>query len=121
MAPPQLRGFLRRQLYRDIVTAVTLGWVAGAGWWFGVAIPRRKQYEDFYRNYDANAVAESMKASFEEGRWALFRMISYNYVHCAWKCRRAPDWFIDYQGNHLCERLFSLLKEKDYVPPTSVQ
>lgn len=80
MAPPQLRGFLRRQLYRDIVTAITLGWVAGAGWWFGVAIPRRKQYEDFYRNYDANAVAESMKASFEEGRWALFRMTPYNQL-----------------------------------------
>lgn len=52
---------------RDIVTAVTLGWVAGAGWWFGVALPRRKQYENFYRNYDAKAVADSMKASFEEG------------------------------------------------------
>ena len=87
MAPPQLRGLLRRQLYRDIVTAVTLGWVAGAGWWFGVAIPRRKQYEDFYRNYDANAVAESMKASFEEGKWALFRTTSttgVRTVHCVW-------------------------------------
>lgn len=73
MAVPQLRGMLRRQLYRDIVTAVTLGWIAGAGWWFGVAIPRRKLYEDFYRNYDAKAVADSMKASFEEGRWASFR------------------------------------------------
>lgn len=88
MAPPQLRGLLRRQLYRDIVTAVTLGWVAGAGWWFGIAIPRRKQYEDFYRNYDANAVAESMKASFEEGKWALFRTTSQPEselsVHCVW-------------------------------------
>ena len=51
---------------RDVVTAVTLGWAAGAAWWFGVAIPKRKQYEDFYRNYDAKAVADSMKASFEE-------------------------------------------------------
>ena len=53
---------------RDIVTAVTLGWIAGAGWWFGVAQPRRTTYENFYKNYDAKAVAASMKASFEEGR-----------------------------------------------------
>lgn len=52
---------------RDVVTAVTLGWAAGAVWWFGVAIPTRRRYEDFYRDYDAKAVADSMKASFEEG------------------------------------------------------
>ena len=67
MAVPQLRGLLKRQIGRDILTAVSLGFVAGAAWWFGVAAPKRKRYEDFYRNYDAKAVAESMKASFEEG------------------------------------------------------
>lgn len=67
MAAIQLRGMLRRQITRDIVFAVTAGWVMGAVWWFGVAIPRRRRYEEFYRNYDANAVAQSMTASFEEG------------------------------------------------------
>ena len=67
MAPPKLRGLLKRQIGRDLVTAVTLGWIAGMGWWFGVAVPRRQRYEAFYKNYDAKAVAESMKASFEEG------------------------------------------------------
>ena len=96
MALPQLRGLLRRQLYRDIVTAVTLGWIAGAGWWFGVAIPRRKLYEDFYKNYDAKAVADSMKASFEEGKWALFR----NAVLCIHRsCHSLRP------SSHSCENL----------------
>lgn len=67
MAAVQLRGLLRKQIIRDILTAVTLGWAAGAVWWFSVAQPRRKVYEDFYRNYDAKAVAASTKASFEKG------------------------------------------------------
>ncbi len=50
---------------RDLVTAMTLGWAAGAIWWFGVAQPRRTLYENFYKNYDAKAVAANMKASFE--------------------------------------------------------
>ena len=60
---------------RDIFTAVTLGWAAGAVWWFSVAQPRRKTYEDFYRNYDAKAVAASTKASFEEGKDGLPSLI----------------------------------------------
>lgn len=67
MAPPQLRGLLRRQIMRDIAVAFTLGFASGAAWWFGIAKPRRLKYEEFYKNYDANAVAESMTASFEQG------------------------------------------------------
>lgn len=63
---PQLRGLLQRSIKRDIATAFLLSWVAGAGWWFTIVIPRRKKYEDFYKNYDAKAVAASMKASWEE-------------------------------------------------------
>ena len=64
---PQLRGLLRRKLAREILTAVGLGLVAGAGYWYALVLPRRRRYEDFYRNYDAKAVADSMIASFEEG------------------------------------------------------
>lgn len=78
MAAVQLRGLLRKQVMRDILTAVTLGWAVGAVWWFGVAQPRRKVYEDFYRNYDAKAVAANTKASFEEGMVVLF---DCNSVH----------------------------------------
>ena len=64
---PQLRGLLQRKLAREILTAVGLGLVAGAGYWYALVLPRRRRYEDFYRNYDAKAVAQSMTASFEEG------------------------------------------------------
>ena len=63
---PQLRGLLRRSIKNDIATAFVLSWLAGAGWWFGLVVPRRQRYEDFYKNYDAKAVAASMKASWEE-------------------------------------------------------
>ncbi len=66
MAPPQLRGMLKRQIVRDIAAAFALGFAGGAVWWFGVVKPRQRKYEEFYRNYDAQAVAESMTASFEE-------------------------------------------------------
>lgn len=66
MAPPQLRGMLKRQLMRDITVGFTLSFIGAAAWWFGVARPRQLKYEEFYRNYDAQAVAESMTASFEE-------------------------------------------------------
>lgn len=73
MAPPQLRGMLRRQIMRDIATAFLVGCAGSAAWWFGIARPRQRKFEEFYKNYDANAVAASMTASFEEkGGWALF-------------------------------------------------
>ena len=66
MAPPQLRGLLRRQIIRDLAVAFALGSIGAAGWWFGIARPRQIKYEEFYRNYDANAVAASVTPSFEE-------------------------------------------------------
>lgn len=66
MAPPQLRGMLKRQIMKDIAVGFALSFMGAGAWWFGVALPRRRKYEDFYKNYDAQAVAESMTASFEE-------------------------------------------------------
>ena len=63
---PQLRGLLKKKLAREILTSLGLGLVAGAGYWYAIVLPRRRRYEDFYRNYDAKAVAQSMTASFEE-------------------------------------------------------
>lgn len=63
---PQLRGLLQRSIKRDIATMVLLSCLAGSGWWFSVALPRRQKYQEFYKNYDAKAVAASMKASWEE-------------------------------------------------------
>ena len=64
--PPQLRGMLGRQIMRDIPLGFTLAFAGAAAWWFGIAQPRQRKYEEFYKNYDAQAVAASMTASFEE-------------------------------------------------------
>lgn len=63
---PQLRNLLRRQIKIDLAIGFVLSISAGAAWWYSVALPRRQRYEEFYRNYDAKAVAASMKASWEE-------------------------------------------------------
>ena len=65
MAPPQLRGLLRKQIMRDLATGFTLSFVGASVWWFGLARPQCMSYVDFYSNYDAKAVAASMTASFE--------------------------------------------------------
>ena len=62
------RGLLRRTLIRHVAIGAFLAVSAGAYWWFRVAVPRVKRYEDFYANYDAVAVAESMTPSWEEKR-----------------------------------------------------
>ena len=62
---PQLRGLLQKSLLREIMIGVALSSAAGMAWWFSVVIPRKRRYQEFYKDYDANAVAESMKASFE--------------------------------------------------------
>ena len=64
-AAPQLRNLLRRKIGKDIVVALGLSVVLGGAWWFTIVRPRRLKYEAFYKNYDANAVAQSMKGSWE--------------------------------------------------------
>lgn len=52
MAPPQLRGLLRKRIMRDIAIGFILS-IGGANvYWFGIAVPRRKAYEEFYRTYE---------------------------------------------------------------------
>ena len=65
MAAFQMRGLLLSSVKRDLSVGFAVSLIAGAAWWFGVVIPRRKRYDEFYRNYDAKAVAASMKASWE--------------------------------------------------------
>lgn len=65
-AAPQLRNLLRRKIGRDIAIGLSLSVVTGSLWWFSVVRPRRVKYENFYKNYDANAVAQATKASFEK-------------------------------------------------------
>ena len=60
MAPPQLRGFVQKGLQRAIMRSIAVGIVAGCIWKFGYADPKRRKYEDFYKNYDAVKVAKEM-------------------------------------------------------------
>ncbi|RMX53710.1 hypothetical protein pdam_00000357, partial [Pocillopora damicornis] len=60
MAPPQLRGFVQKNLQRAILRSIGLGIIAGCIWKFGYADPKRRKYEEFYKNYDAEKVAEQM-------------------------------------------------------------
>lgn len=65
MAPPVLRGFVQRHLRNAIARSIAFGMVGGCIWKFGVADPKRKQYEDFYKNYDAEKVAKLIEAEME--------------------------------------------------------
>ena len=60
------RGLLKRTLIRHVAIGAFLATAAGAFWWFSVVVPRVKRYEDFYANYDAEAVAASLTPSWEE-------------------------------------------------------
>ncbi|KAK3730808.1 hypothetical protein QZH41_001165 [Actinostola sp. cb2023] len=62
---PQLRGIVARSLKKDIITASVMGLVAGFAWKFLYADPLRRQYENFYKNYDAEKVAKEMEAELE--------------------------------------------------------
>jgi hypothetical protein len=77
-----MRGMLKKKILRDILMGTTAGWLVGAAWWFGVALPRRRRYEEFYRNYDDEAVSKVLKASFEEGEHYLeFYIHIRGYCH----------------------------------------
>lgn len=60
------RGLLKKTLIRHVAIASFLAVSTSAFWWFRVAVPRVKRYEDFYANYDAEAVAATMTPSWEE-------------------------------------------------------
>lgn len=65
MAPPVLRGFVQRHLRNAIARSIAVGMVGGCIWKFAYADPKRKQYEDFYKNYDAEKVAKEIEAEME--------------------------------------------------------
>ena len=62
---PQLRGMVQRNLRNSIIRAMILGIIGGCAWKFGYADPKRRRYEEFYRNYDAEKVAKQMEAEME--------------------------------------------------------
>ena len=65
MAPPVLRGFVQRHLRNAILRSIAIGTAGGVVWMYGYAEPKRKKYEEFYKNYDAEKVAKEMEAEME--------------------------------------------------------
>ncbi|KAK2562396.1 Cytochrome c oxidase subunit 6C [Acropora cervicornis] len=65
MAPPVLRGFVQRQLRNAILRSIAIGTAGGFVWMYGYAEPKRRKYEEFYKNYDAEKVAKEMEAEME--------------------------------------------------------
>jgi 3-methyladenine DNA glycosylase Tag len=66
--PPVLRGMVARQLKKDIVVASVMGVVAGFAWKFIHVDPKRRKYEAFYKNYDAEKVAKELEAELESSQ-----------------------------------------------------
>lgn len=65
MAPPVLRGFVQRHLRNAILRSIGIGTAGGFVWMYGYAEPKRRKYEEFYKNYDAEKVAKEMEAEAE--------------------------------------------------------
>ncbi|KAK9511195.1 hypothetical protein O3M35_005802 [Rhynocoris fuscipes] len=59
---PQLRGLLRAQTKRNIAIAMVLSAIGGFAVKTFLGDARKKQYADFYKNYDAKKEFEQMRA-----------------------------------------------------------
>ncbi|KAA0185734.1 hypothetical protein HAZT_HAZT005942 [Hyalella azteca] len=52
IAKPQLRGLLASHIKRNIAISTFASIAAAAGYYYGVAKPRKQKYAEFYKNYD---------------------------------------------------------------------
>lgn len=48
-AKPQLRGLLATLVKRNLTISVIVSCAAGFGWYYGVAVPRKNRYAEFYK------------------------------------------------------------------------
>ncbi|KAF5306585.1 hypothetical protein FQR65_LT07312 [Abscondita terminalis] len=58
--PYELAGYFERYTRNTIIKAVLLGLAGGAAFKYFYIMPKRKAYDEFYKNYDAEAVFEEM-------------------------------------------------------------
>lgn len=49
VAKPVLRGLLHRQLKMQLTTGVILSSLVAAAWHYGVSVPRKQRYAEFYK------------------------------------------------------------------------
>lgn len=69
MAPPQLRGMVQRGLQRSLIRAVSAGLVAGFSYNFFIAWPRKKTYENYYKDFDAEKEAKAIQLEESQSMW----------------------------------------------------
>lgn len=60
IAKPILRGYVKAYIVRSFLISCSIGLFAGWSYKYFVADPRKKAYADFYKNYNAEEVAERM-------------------------------------------------------------
>merc|ERR1712142_174525 len=59
---PNLRNLLQRKVVTQISTGIGLGIVSAVAWKVGYADPKRRKYEAYYKDFDADAEARKMEA-----------------------------------------------------------
>ncbi|OXU18513.1 hypothetical protein TSAR_008562 [Trichomalopsis sarcophagae] len=57
---PQLRRLLESRIKSAIIGACLFSVATGVAWKFGVSEPRKRQYAEFYKTYDADAKLKIM-------------------------------------------------------------
>ncbi|XP_076030290.1 cytochrome c oxidase subunit 6C-1-like isoform X2 [Oratosquilla oratoria] len=62
LAKPQMRGLLTNTIKKNLIIGTVLSVIAVCGWKYTVEVPRKKKYAEFYKDYDAMAEFERMKA-----------------------------------------------------------
>ena len=69
MAAPQLRGMVQRGLHRAIIRAASAGLAAGFTYNYFIAWPKKKKYEDYYKDFDAEKEAKAMQLEESQSMW----------------------------------------------------
>ena len=60
--PDGMRGQLMKNITKNMVVAFVLSCTTTAAWYYGVVKARKDVYEEFHKNYDADAAYERMKS-----------------------------------------------------------
>ena len=63
LAKPLMRGYLTKNIKFNVTGAFICGFVTSALWYYGVMVPRKEAYRNFYATYDPDKEFERMKAA----------------------------------------------------------
>nr|ALS05275.1 hypothetical protein [Tortanus forcipatus] len=63
ISKPVMRGLHVNQIKRNLIIATLFSTATSLAWYFTVNKPRKEAYANFYKNYDAEADFQRMKAA----------------------------------------------------------